>query len=89
MDHSKRVPGSNLIPAYILFIVIAAAPLPSGSRDASTVAVWCIVLGAGLILASTSRLRRGHMALLAGIGFIGNGRFDLEMLDYQIELLPV
>jgi uncharacterized protein len=23
------------------------------------------------------------------VGFIGNGRFDLEMLDYEIELLPV
>ena len=23
------------------------------------------------------------------VGFIGNGRFDLEMLDYAIELLPV
>ena len=23
------------------------------------------------------------------VGFIGNGRFDLEMLNYEIELLPV
>jgi len=23
------------------------------------------------------------------VNFIGNGRFDLEMLDYEIELLPV
>lgn len=61
---------SNLISSSILFLVIAAAPLPYGSRDSFTVAVWCFVLGFGLIFASPKQLRGGHLALLAGIVFV-------------------
>lgn len=61
---------SNLISSSILFLVIATAPLPYGSRDSFTVAVWCFVLGFGLIFASPKQLRGGHLALLAGIAFV-------------------
>jgi len=66
----ERAALANRISAYILFFVIAAAPLPFGSRDATTVALWCSVLGLGLILASPRGLRAGHLALLAGVGFV-------------------
>src|SRR5437763_3152176 len=66
----ERVALSNRISAYILFFVIAVAPLPFGSRDATTVALWCFVLGLGLLLASPQGLRRGHLALLAGVGLV-------------------
>src|SRR5258707_6580290 len=61
---------SNRISAYILFFVIAAAPLPFGSRDPTTVAFWCFVLGLGLVLASPRGLGGAHLALLAGVGLI-------------------
>jgi len=66
----ERAAAPNRIPAYILFFVIAAAPLPFGSRDATTVALWCFVLGLGLLLASPRGLRAGHFALLAGVGLV-------------------
>jgi O-antigen ligase len=62
--------GSNAIAAWILFIAIAGAPLPFGSRDAITVAFWCALLGAGLLFASPRYLRRPHLWLLAGIAVI-------------------
>jgi O-antigen ligase len=67
LEHAAH---ANRISAYVLFFVIAVAPLPFGSRDQTTVALWCIVLGAGLLLTSTRNLRAGHLALLAGIGFV-------------------
>lgn len=60
----------NRVSAYILFFAIAVAPLPFGSRDATTVAAWCFVLGLGLIFASSGGLRKSHLALLAGVGVI-------------------
>src|SRR5689334_6377691 len=66
-DHAA---SSNRISASILFVVIAAAPLPFGSRDATTVALWCFILGLGLLLVSPRGLRTGHFALLVGLGFV-------------------
>src|SRR5438045_3763357 len=60
----------NQISAYILYFVIAAAPLPFGSRDSITIALWCFVLGLGLVLASPRGLRGAHLALLAGVGLV-------------------
>jgi hypothetical protein len=48
-------------------VVLAGAPLPFGSRDATTVAVWCIILGVGLLVASPRYLTRAHKVLLAGL----------------------
>jgi O-antigen ligase len=70
MEDRKIASRSNRFATLILYIVIAGAPLPFGSRDDATVAFWCFLLGLGLVLASTQKLSRGHYLLLAGIGFV-------------------
>lgn len=67
---AEHVAPSNRISAYILFFVIAAAPLPIGSRDPTTVALWCFFLALGLVFASPRGLRGAHLALLAGVGLV-------------------
>lgn len=71
MSSSERPawPG-NRISAYVLFAAIAGAPLPFGSRDMTTIALWCFVLGLALVFASPRHLRKGHKTLLIGIGFV-------------------
>jgi O-antigen ligase len=66
----RSKPATNRIAFWILSIAIAGAPLPFGSRDAITVALWCALLGAGLIIVSPRHLRRPHVWMLAGIGVI-------------------
>jgi hypothetical protein len=63
-------PSTNRIAAWILFVAIAGAPLPFGSRDPVTVAFWCGLLGVGLIFASPRHLRAQHFRVLAGIGVV-------------------
>lgn len=70
MDDNESVSRSNRLAKVILFIAIAGAPLPFGSRDPITVAFWCFLLGLGLLLATTRQLRSGHIFLLGGIAFI-------------------
>lgn len=41
-----------------------------GSRDPVTVAAWCALLAAGLIVAPTERMQKGHVLILLGIAFI-------------------
>jgi O-antigen ligase len=62
----------GVVSSYLLFAVIAGAPLPFGSDEPTTVAFWCIVLGVTCVLISLSsyQLRRQHWWLLGGIGFI-------------------
>ncbi len=62
----------SAISAYMLFFVVAFVPLPFGSYDKTTVAVWCGVLGLTAIATSLSnfRLQRGHLWLLGGVGLI-------------------
>ncbi len=62
--------GANRIAVYLLFFTVAAAPLPFGSRDATTVAVWCILLGIAAASASVRSLGRPQQALLLGVGLI-------------------
>lgn len=66
------MPTLSGIPAYLLFFVVACAPLPFGSYDKTTVAFWCMVLGVTAVAASLSgvELRRGPLLLLGGIGLI-------------------
>lgn len=61
---------ANRIAAFVLFSTIAVAPLPFGSRDASTVAIWCVLLAVGLATASVRHLTRGQVLLLAGVGVV-------------------
>jgi len=60
------------VAAYILFFVVAFAPLPFGSYDKTTVAVWCGILGVAAFATSLSsfQLQRGHLLLLGGVGLI-------------------
>ena len=60
---AARMP-SNRISSYILFVTVAAAPFPFGSTDPAAVAVWCIVLGLGVIALSPRGLRHEHLPLL-------------------------
>jgi O-antigen ligase len=55
---------SNQISCIFLFVTVAAAPLPFGSTDPATVSVWCIVLGLGVVMASSQDVRREHLPLL-------------------------
>jgi O-antigen ligase len=62
--------GSNRIASSILFATAATAPLPFGSRDATTIAFWCIILGSAVIFSSTRTLGTPQRVLLLGIGLI-------------------
>jgi len=55
---------SNRISSAILFLTVAAAPLPLGSADPPTIALWCIVLGVAVIFASPRALRQEHLPLV-------------------------
>lgn len=61
---------SGRISAAILYGALAGPPLLFGSREPTVVAVWCALLGAGLIFASPRRLQNGHLLLLGGIAFL-------------------
>jgi O-antigen ligase len=67
---TKTAVGSNRIAVYLLFVTVAAAPFPFGSRDATTVAVWCILLGIAVVSASVRGLGTSQQVLLLGVGFI-------------------
>ena len=55
--------------SIILFTAMAAAPFPFGSTDPSVIAVWCVVLGFALILASARGVQRwqGLPLIVCGI----------------------
>jgi O-antigen ligase len=61
---------SGAVAAAILYAALAAPPLLFGSREPTTIAAWCAILGVGLAIASTRRLQGGHLLLLGGIGII-------------------
>ena len=61
---------SGRVSAGILYVTLAGPPLLFGSREPTTVAVWCALLGVGLVFASPKRLQKGHLFLLGGIGFV-------------------
>ena len=54
----------NRAASTILFVVVALCPLPFGSTDPITVALWCVVLGVGLASASLRLLDRRRLALI-------------------------
>lgn len=53
------------IASWLLFAIVALAPLPFGSVEPTVVAFWCIGLGICLVLAPVSPLRAGQLGLAA------------------------
>jgi O-antigen ligase len=62
--------AADRIAAFILYAALAAPPFLFGAREPTSIAFWCAVLGLGLILASTRRLRGPHIAVLLGLAFV-------------------
>jgi O-antigen ligase len=62
--NAQTLPPLNRISSILLFLTIAAAPLPLGSADPPTIAFWCVVLGVAVIFASPRGLRRQHLPLI-------------------------
>lgn len=58
------------VAAGILYATLAGPPFLFGSRDMATIAIWCALLGIGLILTPAKRLQTGHLIVLASILFI-------------------
>ena len=78
--------GAKRIAVYLLFVTVAAAPLPFGSRDSTTVALWCILLGVAAVSASVRGLGKPQKALLLGIGLLLAG-YGL-VLHEQLSEMP-
>jgi O-antigen ligase len=57
--------STNRISSLLLFVTVAAAPMPFGSVQPAVSAVWCIILGFGLIAVSPWQIRREHLPLVA------------------------
>lgn len=56
---------SNRVSSTILFITVAVAPFPFGSTDSTAIALWCIVLGLSIIVASPRGIHAQHFPLFA------------------------
>jgi O-antigen ligase len=69
MMQEARTAAPARISYWLLFVAVALAPLPFGSNEPTTIAFWCIVLGACLVFAPVRSLSAGQLALagLAGI----------------------
>lgn len=67
IDRLKLLFTRNLISAWILFFVIAFAPLPFGSAQSMAIAFWCVLLSIATILLSTRGLATVQHWLIAGI----------------------
>ena len=78
-----RLVRSNRISSYILFAVVALAPLPFGSADDLTIAVWCVILGFAAVAATPRSLQSGQLALLrcAGVLIVAYGIVLHEQLS--------
>jgi O-antigen ligase len=64
----RSVPGK--VAAGILYAALAFPPFLFGARAPTTVAVWCALLGAGLVVAPLKRLERGHWLALGSLAFV-------------------
>jgi O-antigen ligase len=65
-----QVVRSNRFSSYLLFGVVALAPLPFGSTDAIAIAVWCMVLGVATAAATPRLLQPGRFLLLGCAGLL-------------------
>jgi O-antigen ligase len=48
----------------LLYLVVALAPLPLGSIEPAVVAIWCVVLGVAVILASVLEIRTPQLVFI-------------------------
>jgi hypothetical protein len=71
MGLSAIIAKTERLSALILYAALAGPPFLFGSREPTTIAFWCALLGFGLILAPTRRLRGPHIAVLLGPAFVG------------------
>jgi O-antigen ligase len=87
-DPVDRVSGkaSNRISSVILFAAVAFAPLPFGSTAPVVIAAWCVLLGAGLMLASPRGLRPGQLIPIAVVAVVVFG--SLIVLHEQLSSAP-
>lgn len=67
---SRRRDILGKISAAIVYLALAGPPFLFGSRDATTIAAWCGILGVGLVCAPLKRLQKNHLLLLAGLLFV-------------------
>jgi O-antigen ligase len=61
---------SGKIAAGVLYVALAGPPLLFGSREPIFVAIWCALLGAGLVFAPARRLRERHLIVLVVLAFL-------------------
>jgi O-antigen ligase len=54
---------SNRFAAILLYIVVAAAPLPFGSTEPAVIAFWCLCLGIALVATTPSSLSNAQLSL--------------------------
>jgi O-antigen ligase len=83
---TSRSAPPNRISSFLLFATVAAAPLPFGSTNLTTIAFWCIVLGIALVAASPRALRRGQFVLL-GLAAVVAAAYGL-VLHEQLAVRP-
>lgn len=69
MDASSMA-KPNRLSSYLLFAVVALAPLPFGSTEPATIAVWCLVLGFSLIISSPRSSQGRNLLLLFAAAII-------------------
>ena len=66
--------------SLLLFVTVAAAPLPFGSNQPAPIALWCIVLGAALLFLPLRGLSGGQLALI-GFGLFVVAAYALVLHD--------
>ena len=59
--------------ATLFYLVVALAPLPLGSAEPETVAIWCVVLGLAVILASLLGFGRAQLIFIGLVSLLGAG----------------
>jgi O-antigen ligase len=79
-------PASNRTAAFILFAVIALAPLPFGSVAPLPIVAWCMGLGIALCAASLRALDGRHYLILAGVAIVVGGY--VLVLHEQVAVRP-
>jgi O-antigen ligase len=70
MTQEVKTAAPARLSSWLLFAVVALAPLPFGSSTPTAVAFWCIVLGSCLVFAPVRSLSTGQLALAGLVGIV-------------------